>query len=751
MPSALKRRIEILAPGGDLDSIKAAIAAGASAVYCGIHKFNARNRATNITFGDLNGILRLAHSKGCKVFLTLNIIIVESEFPDLVRFLNKLVNTSIDGVIIQDLGLFHLLNNYFKSLDIHASTQLTTHNKGQINFLHDLNATRVNLSRELNLDEIRDLSAHAHQKNLLSEVFVHGSYCISFSGLCYMSSLHGGNSGNRGRCSQPCRDQYEKTANDKNFPLNLKDNSALPDIKDLAEAGVDSLKIEGRIKKYHYVFTVVDTYKKQLQRYYQEESMSIENSALYRVFNRDFSNGYLKGEMGKDMFIDNPRDHSARHRSETKGEYGDGAIEDAERSLYEEKGALRKSIKGQIDQMSIEPAPLSIIASGKAGSPLELHIVTPELSFTVSSDSNLAARSGLTLDRSELQLRFKSINETEYFIHNIDLEDLQPGLYLPFSALSAMKKNILQKLRKGKRHISPVKIPALKRAGASTATPALSILLSSRKDLQLFKESKAAICFQVPDAPSADAAGLRSLFLENRDMTPWFPSVLIGKEYDAAIDFLRDVHPDQIISDNTGLAYEAFKLGIPWIAGPRLNIVNSYGLLGLKERFSCAGAYLSNEMKRQQLRAIRKPEEFKLYFSIYHPIDLMTSRLCLFQELGGCKKEKIDEHCLPSCIKRAKLSRPGQGDFFVEKTAANYNRIYNDENYLNTDLLYDLPGLFDGVLIDLRGIKTRTKLKTDAPALAGLFEALIKGDPDAALKISRVLHPTSQSQYRTGI
>ncbi len=147
-----------MAPGGDMDSIKAAIAAGANAVYCGIHKFNARNRASNITFEDLNGLLRLAHSKNCELFLTLNIIIVENEIPDLLRLLNKLVNTSIDGVIIQDLGLFYLLSKYFKRLNIHASTQLTTHNEGQIGFLHDLKATRVNLSRELSLEEIRSLS-----------------------------------------------------------------------------------------------------------------------------------------------------------------------------------------------------------------------------------------------------------------------------------------------------------------------------------------------------------------------------------------------------------------------------------------------------------------------------------------------------------------------------------------------------------------------------------------------------------------
>lgn len=130
----MKRKIELLSPGGDIDSIKTAILAGADAVYCGLSKFNARNRAANISFEDLQGIVRLAHKNSCKVFLTLNIIVLDSEIPALVKLLNRLVNTAIDGVIVQDLGVFHLLSKYFKGLNIHASTQLTTHNRVKSSF-----------------------------------------------------------------------------------------------------------------------------------------------------------------------------------------------------------------------------------------------------------------------------------------------------------------------------------------------------------------------------------------------------------------------------------------------------------------------------------------------------------------------------------------------------------------------------------------------------------------------------------------
>jgi len=313
----VKRDLELLAPGGDIDSIKAAIIAGADAIYCGLDRFNARNRAANISFDELQGVIRLAHINSCKVFLTLNIIIIENEFPDLIKLLNRLSGTAIDGIIVQDIGLLWLLSEHFKNLGIHASTQLTTHNEGQIKFLSRLGVKRVNLSRELSLKEIKTLNTLASEKNILTEVFVHGSYCISFSGICYISSVSGGNSGNRGRCSQPCRDSYLTTPAGLNYPLNLKDNSAYSELKELYDSGVSSLKIEGRIKKFDYVYTVVKVWKEHIRNFLNNKTDS-GDSELYKVFNRDFSNSYMKGMIGKDMFIDNPRDHTIQHLSEIK-------------------------------------------------------------------------------------------------------------------------------------------------------------------------------------------------------------------------------------------------------------------------------------------------------------------------------------------------------------------------------------------------------------------------------------------------
>jgi len=337
-------QFELLAPGGDLDSIKAAIAAGADAIYCGLDRFNARNRATNLTLDNLNGVLHLAHQHSCKIFLTLNVLILESEIPAIVRLLSQLNTTQIDGVIVQDLGLAYILKHHFPDLDVHASTQLNTHNEGQILFLNRLTASRVNLSRELNINEIKHLAQFGRQHNVMMEVFVHGSYCIGFSGICYISSARNGASGNRGRCSQPCREQYQTTNTGNNYPLNMKDNSAFGDLEALVDAGVYSLKVEGRIKKSHYVYTVVDNWRKQIDRLCDGVELSSDTRELYTVFNRDFSNAFLQGDFGKAMYIDNPRDHAAKHFSKIYQCQTAEDVQQVKKKLYDDKTAIIEKV-----------------------------------------------------------------------------------------------------------------------------------------------------------------------------------------------------------------------------------------------------------------------------------------------------------------------------------------------------------------------------------------------------------------------
>lgn len=744
-------KIELLAPGGDVDSIKAAIIAGADAIYCGLDRFNARNRAHNISYDDLNGILVLAHKSNCQIFITLNIIIIESEIPALLNLLNKLVNSSVDGIIVQDLGLFYLLSKHFKRFVIHASTQLTTHNTGQIHFLHKLGARRINLSRELNFSEIEKLSKTAHQHDMLTEVFVHGSYCISFSGLCYMSSLINGNSGNRGRCSQPCRDEYLTTSQGIRFPLNLKDNSAFCDLRELADAGVDSIKIEGRIKKFHYVYTVVSAWRKQLDNFFKGAPVSEDKSVLYSVFNRDFSDGFLHASINKDMFIDNPRDHSAVHLASKACGEKEPRLEEAKKRIYDLRTDIITTIGNKIDQLPIDKVPLRIEVSGETGFPLQLSIKTPQTAFIVCSTLMLSNTIKNPLSCEEIEKRLAPVNETEFFIQQIRCKDFRKNLFLPFKELTALKNRLLYVLNGSRETIPAVDLARPKKRNEESIRPTLSVLINSTKDLPLVHNHSSDFYFQLPGILQPRLAEIISLFREHKSLTPWFPALLLGVEYAAAVSFLEQSQPQYIVTDNTGIAYEAWKRGISWIAGPYFNTVNSYSMSCIQEQFNCAGAFISNELKRSQIKQIKKPAHFKLYYSIYHPIMLMTSRVCLFHQVTGCEKHTVDGSCIYKCERESSITNLKEKTFLIKKTKGNYHTIYNARNLLNTDIVTDIPGAFTSFFIDLREIQGKTDVMISKGKTIELFKKFIGGDSSASTELHNNITPSTNAQYLKGI
>ena len=761
----MDHKIELLAPGGDVDAIKAAIIAGADAVYCGLDTFNARNRAANISFDELIGIIRLAHEFQCQIFLTLNIVILEREFKTLAKLLSKLANTTLDGVIVQDIGMFYILKKHFPSLDIHASTQLTTHNIGQIPFLKKLGASRVNLSRELNLREITAINQVAHNIDVLTEVFVHGSLCIAFSGLCYSTSASVGNSGNRGRCSQACREEYETTPSGNNFPLNIKDNSAFFDLPALIEAGVDSFKIEGRIKGASYVHTVVDSFRKQIDGFIKTGELLEDGEKLYKVFNRDFSNAFLRGDLNQSMFIDNPRDNSKVHAVAKEQAISVVQIHDVEDKLNDEKSQMQATVFDKIKHLSINKIPLTLHFSGRVNQPLTVTVTTQEYSakssstqaktFTVTSASVLIA-SDKNLDQAAIEKRFKSFNNAEFTLTDISF-DLAPNLLVPFKEISALKNDVAKLLNQGQAVLPAVELPPLVSQPKAESQPKLSILICDEADIALAEHTDADIYFKLPDAYKRGCTKYVDFLKQNPRLIPWFPAVLIGKDYDVAVNILRQVKPKLIVTNNTGIAHEAYQLGIEWIAGPFLNTTNSYVLLAMQEAFACHGAFISNEINQQQIKHIARPSNFKLFYSIYHPILLMTSRQCFFQQSVGCEKPRIDNGCMLSCDKSTSITNLKGVSFAIDKQKAGYPSIYNQDQFLNMEIIDDLSHLFDGFLIDLTNIGAGDKTSPDKVELIHYFEQILNqqltpaGKTEAANAVKVMVPEATVSQYHTGL
>jgi len=313
----MNKKIELLAPAGSYDAFLAAVENGANAVYLGGKLLNARQFAGNFEEQELQRALDYAHTRGVRVLLTLNTLVLDTEMQEALEYAGRVFEMGVDAFIVQDVGLASNLKKAIPELPIHASTQMTTYNSEGVSALENMGFSRAVLARELTLPEIKNICENTQ---LEIEVFVHGALCICYSGQCLMSSIIGGRSGNRGKCAQPCRLPYSIQKDNKNiksgYLLSPKDLCAIENLSDLISAGVSSFKIEGRMKSPEYVATVVRIYRKYLDEIELKNNLSIDKGQnknkvevsredkheLLQSFNRGgFSKGYLLGKTGPDM------------------------------------------------------------------------------------------------------------------------------------------------------------------------------------------------------------------------------------------------------------------------------------------------------------------------------------------------------------------------------------------------------------------------------------------------------------------
>ncbi len=308
-----KKRAELLAPAGSFASLKAAVAAGADAVYMGGARFGARAYAQNADQDEMIAAIEYAHLHGCRLYMTVNTLFKENELGELYEYLLPYYKAGLDGVIVQDLGALSFIREHFPGIELHASTQMTITSVYGAKELKRLGCCRVVPAREVSLEEIRRIY---DETGMDIETFVHGALCYCYSGQCLMSSLIGGRSGNRGRCAQPCRLPYRVYGQENGTAVNKEDQKCVLSMKDLCtldilpqilEAGVFSLKIEGRMKSPRYTAGVVRIYRKYLDRYleYGSEGYYVEpedKKELLDLFDRGgFTSGYYTRHNGRDM------------------------------------------------------------------------------------------------------------------------------------------------------------------------------------------------------------------------------------------------------------------------------------------------------------------------------------------------------------------------------------------------------------------------------------------------------------------
>ena len=290
--------IELLAPCGNMESLKAAIAAGCYAVYLSGKIFSARAYANNFSNEELEIAINMCHLYGVKTYITVNTLIYENEVESFLNYIEFIHRLGVDAIIMQDLGMIDLVRKTFPNLEIHASTQAHIHNLEGTKLMEELGIKRVVLARETPIELIKEIKDNT---NIELEVFIHGALCISYSGQCLMSSLIGGRSGNRGTCSQCCRMPYDlikdgKRLNKNKYLLSTKDLNTIYNIDKLIDIGVHSLKIEGRMKRPEYVYMVVSLYRKAIDSYLNKGIIDITDNDIKdikKLFNRDFTKGFI--------------------------------------------------------------------------------------------------------------------------------------------------------------------------------------------------------------------------------------------------------------------------------------------------------------------------------------------------------------------------------------------------------------------------------------------------------------------------
>ncbi|NOU66683.1 U32 family peptidase [Paenibacillus sp. LMG 31461] len=308
MRTIRREDVELLAPAGDWDCLRAAVANGADAVFFGVEKFNARARAHNFTMAELPDIMSFLHLYGVQGFLTFNILVFEEELNDAKQLIDACVDAGVDAVIVQDLGLVKMIREISPDFPIHGSTQMTITSPEAVEFTKPFDIERVVLGRENNLKQIKQIG---DQAKLPMEVFVHGALCVSYSGQCLTSEMWGGRSANRGECAQACRLPYDlmvdgeqKPMGDVTYLLSPKDLAAIEIVPELIEAGVRSFKIEGRLKTPEYVANVVSKYRKAIDRYFDgldARPSKEEVRELQQSFSRGFTVGFLQGTNNKQL------------------------------------------------------------------------------------------------------------------------------------------------------------------------------------------------------------------------------------------------------------------------------------------------------------------------------------------------------------------------------------------------------------------------------------------------------------------
>ena len=597
--------LELLAPAGSMESLRAAVQNGANAVYLGCGIYNARQGAKNFTPQALTEAVKYCHVRDVAVHLTLNTLVSDKETQELVQLIRHAAQSGVDAFIVQDLGVVRLCRQIAPHIPIHGSTQMTIHSLPGVLLCAAWGLSRVVLSRELSREEIRYICQNSP---IEIEVFGHGALCMCYSGQCYLSAAIGGRSGNRGRCAQPCRQSYGYGRWQNQYPLSLKDSCLVRELKELEQMGVASLKLEGRMKRPEYVAAVTGIYRKALDTHMVTRDME---KTLLDAFNRQgFTQGYYDGALGEEMF---------------------GVREDTR-----ENAAFFKELRQTYETGETPLVPIRFQAVVRPGL-TQLTVIDPQNRVCTAQGPAPETARVAELTKEVLIARLTKTGGTPYRCVEAAVE-IEPGLSLSASAINGLRRDVLNQLTalRARRDVPalgrPERIPNYR---TPQEPPVYNIQVTTKDQItgRLLK-MQPNLLYVPLHLLTEDAAFTRDLVKKVR-VCPVLPRVVHDGELARLKDQLRSLRAlgiREALVGNLGLLLPVRECGMHPRGDFGLNIYNSAALQSIREmelRSQC----LSFEMTLPQIRDAKKGLPCEIL--AYGRLPLMITENCLIRGRTG--------------------------------------------------------------------------------------------------------------------
>lgn len=685
--------VELLAPAGEFESLRAAILNGAKAVYVGGKAFSARQFAGNFDDDEMVEAVRLCHSYNTKIYVTLNTLLHNLELEAAAKYAAFLHSIGVDAIIVQDIGLIKVLKCELPALEVHGSTQMTVHNLEGVNLLYKMGVKRVVLSRELSLKEIKYIKENTRAE---LEVFVHGALCISFSGQCLFSSMIGGRSGNRGKCAQPCRMQY--TLNDsgeKAYFLSPKDLATLDFIQDIVDIGVDSLKIEGRMKKPEYVATVISSYRRALDG----KSKPEDYEKVTQAFNRGgFTSGYFLGKEGNKMMSPERPKNWGTYLGVVTSSMGKFASIKLDKPLNAGDGVeLFNKQKG---------APVSSIRVGgrnvdgaKAGDTVEIYlegaqrgdIVYKSLDILLEREAEESFK-GKNILKSPLKASFRAVKghnimlclhnplgycvksfgdepekaiktptseerireslsktgDTPFYFEHIEIE-MDNDIAIPLSKINSLRREAIEKLQdkqQNKHELKSVEVSFKYNNRQEKKIPKIAVTTGSLDIAKACIDAGCDVLFFGGDGLRINNGTLEDAIKYSNGSTlvyPWIPEIVI-EEYDKITEDLikyKSMGVNAALCGNLGVYSLLQREGFRVFLDKGFNVFNSIAC----DTFENSGCFISPELNFKQQRDLISKTDRTTMVMVHGRIKLMVNRNCIVGSSMGHGREGCKALC----------------------------------------------------------------------------------------------------------